>query len=106
MCFSKKSSCCGCSHSEQQTSCHGPICQSCGMPLSDETLIGTNTDGSKNNEFCIHCYVNGAYTNPNITIDQMTEKVIGALIDKNIMDDTTARTMVPSWLPQLKRWKK
>ena len=27
-------------------------CQSCGMPLTDE-LLGTNADGSKNEDYCI-----------------------------------------------------
>ena len=35
------------------------FCQSCGMPLSEEVL-GTNADGSKNEEYCIYCYKDGA----------------------------------------------
>ena len=31
------------------------FCQSCGMPLTDEVL-GTNADGSKNEEYCMYCY--------------------------------------------------
>lgn len=28
------------------------FCQSCAMPLNDE-LLGTNSDGSKNEDYCI-----------------------------------------------------
>ena len=35
------------------------FCQSCGMPLTPE-ILGTNADGSKNEEYCIYCYKDGA----------------------------------------------
>ena len=31
------------------------FCQSCGMPLTEEVL-GTNVDGSKNEDYCMYCY--------------------------------------------------
>ena len=31
------------------------FCQSCGMPLTEEVL-GTNADGSKNEDYCMYCY--------------------------------------------------
>jgi len=31
------------------------FCQSCGMPLNPEVL-GTEKDGSKNEEYCTYCY--------------------------------------------------
>ena len=37
------------------------FCQSCGMPLTPE-ILGTNADGSKNEEYCIYCYKDGAFT--------------------------------------------
>ena len=36
------------------------FCQSCGMPLSPEVL-GTNADGSKNEEYCMYCYKDGKF---------------------------------------------
>ena len=32
------------------------LCQSCAMPLTEESLLGTNADGTKNGEYCIYCY--------------------------------------------------
>ena len=32
------------------------FCQSCGMPLTEDVL-GTNADGSKNEDYCMYCYV-------------------------------------------------
>ena len=36
------------------------FCQSCGMPLTDEVL-GTNADGSKNEDYCTYCYKDGKF---------------------------------------------
>ena len=36
------------------------FCQSCAMPLNPEVL-GTNADGSKNEDYCTYCYQNGAF---------------------------------------------
>ena len=36
------------------------FCQSCGMPLNDQVL-GTNADGSKNEEYCMYCYKDGKF---------------------------------------------
>jgi hypothetical protein len=32
------------------------ICQCCGMPLDDESIISVEKDGSKNDEYCKWCY--------------------------------------------------
>lgn len=37
------------------------FCQSCGMPLNPEVL-GTEKDGSKNEEYCTYCYADGHFT--------------------------------------------
>ena len=41
----------------------------------DEKGGGTNTDGSKSTMYCSHCYENGKFTLPDITVDQMKERV-------------------------------
>ena len=45
------------------------FCQSCGMPLSPEVL-GTEKDGSKNEEYCTYCYADGHFT-VDCTMDEM-----------------------------------
>ncbi|MES2930723.1 MAG: zinc ribbon domain-containing protein [Patescibacteria group bacterium] len=51
-------------------------CQSCGMPLwKDLDYGGTNKDGTKSKKYCSHCYANGAFTDPDLTLDQMIIKV-------------------------------
>ena len=51
-------------------------CQSCGMPMSkDEKGGGTNADGAKSTMYCSHCYANGKFTLPDITVSQMQNRV-------------------------------
>lgn len=39
-----------------------PMCQSCGMPLSNDPQGGgTNADGSKTKKYCSYCYENGDF---------------------------------------------
>ncbi|WP_373840947.1 zinc ribbon domain-containing protein, partial [Bacteroides heparinolyticus] len=37
------------------------FCQSCGMPLAADNK-GTNSDGSRNEDYCIYCYKDGKFT--------------------------------------------
>ena len=55
-------------------------CQSCGMPLKrDEKGGGTNSDGTRNTMYCSHCFQNGRFTMPDLTAEQMQERVKGKL---------------------------
>ena len=47
------------------------FCQSCGMPLTNEVL-GTNADGTPNEDFCICCYKHGKFTQ-NMTMEHMID---------------------------------
>lgn len=46
------------------------FCQSCGMPLTDDVL-GTNADGTKNEDYCMYCYTGGV-TDPNYCVLKFT----------------------------------
>lgn len=41
------------------------------MPLADN-ILGTNADGSKNDEYCIYCYKDGNFTG-NFSMEEMVE---------------------------------
>ena len=56
------------------------FCQSCGMPLTDEVL-GTNADGTKNEDYCMYCYRDGKFLQ-DCTMEEMIEhcaQFIGAV---------------------------
>ena len=87
------------------------FCQSCGMPLEAEEMFGKNADGSKNEDYCQYCFPNGAFTNPNETLEEMIESCVPFLVkneenpDGMYQDAEGARKMLQEHLPTLKRWK-
>lgn len=70
----------------------------------DENGGGTNADGSKMQEYCSKCYQNGAFTEPNITVEQMQEKVAGKMKEMHVPG--FLGRMFTKGIPNLKRWKK
>jgi hypothetical protein len=55
---------------------HYTNCQSCGMPLEKDTLGGgTEKDGTKSKLYCSHCYLEGNFILPDITAEEMKERV-------------------------------
>lgn len=81
------------------------MCQSCGMPMKIDSDFGTNTDKSRNEEFCTYCYQNGNYTNPNIAMDQMITGCVGMMV-KFGTPEALAKEQMQQLIPTLKRWKK
>jgi hypothetical protein len=82
----------------------GPFCQSCGMPLSRDPLSGgTNADGTRTAEYCSHCYAKGAFTQPEITAEQMQSLVEGKLRTMHF-PGFLARRFAKD-VPTLRRWK-
>ena len=84
------------------------FCQSCGMPLTEE-ILGTNADGSKNEEYCIYCFKDGAFTG-DFTMEGMAE-VCSQFVEEynkhtgqNLTRDEY-KAMLLQYYPNLKRWK-
>ena len=79
-------------------------CQSCGMPhKKDELGGGTNSDGSKNEIYCSHCYQMGKFENPEIdTAKKMQEFVKTRLISMGYPCFITG--FFTKGIPKLERW--
>lgn len=81
-------------------------CQSCGMPLSKNFgNLGTNSDGSNTEEFCVFCFKNGEFTNPNQTLAEMIQSSIENMTQDLQMPLEQATTLANSFIPNLKRWQ-
>jgi len=79
-------------------------CQSCGMPLKvDPKGGGTNADGSLSKEYCSYCHVNGAFVNPDITMEEMKTLVVEKLQEKRF--PKFVAKFFSSGLGRLKRWQ-
>jgi len=80
-------------------------CQSCGMPLVDEALLGTEKEGNKSEDYCTYCYEVGEFKQPNLTVEEMIEICVPHLKEDGMAEEE-ARQMLTSFLPSLKRWRK
>ena len=84
------------------------FCHSCGMPLTEE-ILGTNADGSKNEEYCIYCYKDGAFTG-DFTMEEMVE-FCSQFVDefnKNTGQNLSRedyKDVLRQFYPSLKRWQ-
>lgn len=79
------------------------FCQSCSMPLDNLEMVGTEKDGSKSKEYCRFCYQDGVFTNPNMTLEEMTSLVKTQMKKLQITQETI--DLAVSSLPNLKRWR-
>lgn len=79
---------------------HGELlfCQSCGMPMPEASLQGSDREGNKIEDYCIYCYESGEFKQPDITLQEMTDLCAGYMIEE------AARSMLAETLPRLKRW--
>ena len=96
------------------------FCQSCGMPLTERLrvgehssgidVLGTNADGSKNEDYCMYCYKDGKFLQ-DCTMDEMIEhcaQFIGA-VNEGLPSPITKEEYIGQmkmYFPQLKRWRK
>ncbi len=78
-------------------------CQSCGMPLNrDENGGATNADGSRCESYCSHCFVGGRFTQPDLSVTQMQERVREKLCEFGIPRAFT--WIFTRKIPKLSRW--
>lgn len=75
------------------------------MPMNSSEMFGTNADGSKSEEFCTHCFQNGAFTAPNISVHEMIDQCVSIMDQQEIMPEEQARELMTKTIPYLKRWK-
>ena len=83
----------------------GPFCQSCSMPLGKPDDFGTDQAGYRVNDYCQHCFANGAFTEPGISMESMLERCVAVMDRQGIMPAPQARALLTEVLPRLKRWR-
>lgn len=80
------------------------FCNSCGQPIGKNNC-GTNKDGSSNMDYCIECFKDGEFTEPNITLNEMIIRKSKEMMAKNPnLRETEATGITTGFLPNLKRW--
>ena len=78
------------------------VCQSCAMPIEDAEAFGTEAGGARAEEYCTHCYQDGGFTAPDVTMEQMADVVAGFMEG---MPKAQATEAALASLSGLKRWR-
>ncbi len=79
-------------------------CQSCGMPLKrDEQHGGTEADGSRSLKYCSHCYRQGRFVLPDLTAEQMQQRVRNKLAEIHVPGFVAG--FIARGIPKLERWR-
>ena len=78
------------------------VCQSCGMPLSDE-FLAREADGTLNEKYCKWCWDDGRFAQ-DCTMEEMVEHCIPHM-PLGQSDPEACRAYMRGLLPTLERWK-
>ena len=78
------------------------ICQCCGMPIEDDSLMGHDSDGAINEDYCKWCYADGTYTYSDM--DDLIDVCIKNMTGDNFTEEQ-ARAYMSDLLPKLDYWK-
>ena len=79
-------------------------CQSCGMPFDEahRQYIAKEADGS-DSVYCSYCYKEGAFLDPEATVEDMIEMGVPYLAHK--IGEEAAREQLSEFVPTLARWR-
>ncbi|WP_373218725.1 zinc ribbon domain-containing protein [Ruminococcus sp. 5_1_39BFAA] len=79
------------------------ICQCCGMPLNEDSLISREPDGSYNEDYCKWCYADGNFAYK--SKDSLLDFLVSHMPNPDNLSDEDRRIQFDSYLLQLKHWK-
>ena len=79
------------------------ICQCCGMPLSEDSMISREADGSYNEDYCKWCYTDGEFAYQ--SKESLLDFLIGHMPNPDNLPEEERRAQFDSYLVQLKHWK-
>lgn len=74
------------------------------MPLLADDDAGTEADGSPSTRYCVHCYREGSFTQPDLTREAMIEQYAPLLANELGMPLEQAKAMVTAFTATLPRW--
>jgi hypothetical protein len=77
------------------------------MPLNQPELFGTEADGKKSQDYCRYCYKDGAFTQPDATLEIMLDISAKVWAEKDpTVTVEQAKAQLKKKFPYLKRWCK
>lgn len=79
------------------------ICQCCGMPLEDDSIIGRDYEGALNENYCKWCFADGTYMYSDM--DDLIDVCVKNMVNENLKEEQ-ARSYMKELLPKLDYWKR
>ena len=79
------------------------VCQCCGMPLNEDSMISKEADGSFNEDYCKWCYNDGKFAYD--SKDSLLDFLISHMPNPESLPDDQRRMQYDGYLSQLKHWK-
>ena len=79
------------------------ICQSCAMPIESDDQLGTEKDGSINQDYCKYCYKDGEFVDK-VSVEEYIE-MCSKFGEQAGMTNEQIREYCTQVFPTLKRWK-
>ena len=79
------------------------VCQCCGMPLYEDSVISREPDGPFNEDYCKWCYADGAFAYADK--DSLLDYLVGHMPNPDALTDEVRRRQFDGMLSQLKHWK-
>jgi hypothetical protein len=74
------------------------------MPLG-EGYYGTNEDCTENHKYCKFCFLNGEFTDPHQTMEDMIQNSIENMVHEVGLPENQAIELANTYIPKLKRWQ-
>ena len=79
------------------------VCQCCGMPLNEDSMISKEADGSFNEDYCKWCYNDGRFAYD--SKDSLLDFLISHMPNPENLPEDERRRQYSSHLAQLKHWQ-
>jgi len=75
------------------------------MPLEKPEDFGIGSNGFRVNDYCHYCFQNGAFTEPDLSMQAMISKCASMMVNQGIMPEPQAKALMAEVIPKLKRWQ-
>ena len=79
------------------------ICQCCGMPLTEDSMISREPDGGFNEDYCTWCYANGTFVYA--SKEALLDFLLQHAPNPDDQPEPQRRALYDGYLSQLKHWR-
>ncbi len=78
-------------------------CQCCGMPLTEDSMVSREPDGSFNEDYCTWCYSGGSFTYS--SKEALLDFLLAHSPNPENLPEAERRRQYDGWLSLLRHWQ-